>query len=233
MFLTIAPWEFYFPWPHWLQKVMEATNLGPARLPAAEAIALAHGVREFCTGYLAGRHAQWSTNVFGNKWQKSNNVLAFVGRWEFQEGGPSHTYGKGRGSLHCHVLFWMKHLRAISFERFICGTLPTVDPELAALALQRQGSIPGCTGGPVVLAVTARPPAVDASIATQRRLCGGRVARIPNVRLTSFSVPLRRAMVGWTRRLAQILRACVRACVRMVAAGRGDVLRPTAIAVCS
>ena len=39
--LAFAPWEFDFPWPHWLQKIMEATNLGPTQLPTAEAIALA------------------------------------------------------------------------------------------------------------------------------------------------------------------------------------------------
>ena len=143
--LTIAPWEFDFPWPYWLQRLMATTNLGPTQLPAAEAIAVAHAVREFCTSYLSGfgRHRQWSQNLFSHKHKKCNNVLAFVGRWEFQEGGPSHSYGKGRGSLHCHLLFWLKDFRASLLERFICGALPTDDAELAALALQRQRSIPG------------------------------------------------------------------------------------------
>ena len=145
VFVTIAPWEFDFRWPYWLQRLMATSTLGPTQLPAAEAIAVAHAVKEFCTSYLAvfGPHRQWTQNLFSHKHKKCNNVLAFMGRWEFQEGGPSHSYGKGRGSLHCHLLFWLKDFRASLLERFICAALPTDDAELAALALERQRSIPG------------------------------------------------------------------------------------------
>ncbi|CAJ1329622.1 unnamed protein product, partial [Effrenium voratum] len=124
----------------------------PTQLPAAEALAIAHAVQQFCAGYLAGfgPHRPWRKNVFSNKQDKNNNVLAYVGRWEFQEGGQEHEYGKGRGSLHCHLLFWLKNFPASMVENYICASLPETDAELRFLALQRQEGV-GATASQAVV----------------------------------------------------------------------------------
>ena len=140
LFLTIAPWEFDFPFPYWLRKMHEATGLGPTELAGPESLAIAHAVHEFVARYLAGSGPKpWTTNVFSIKQGNDDNVVAYVGRFEFQEGGKEHQYGKGRGSLHVHCLFWLKDLRAACVENEICAELTHSDAELATLAARQVG----------------------------------------------------------------------------------------------
>ena len=140
LFLTIAPWEWDFPFPYRLGKLMDVTQRGPTQLAGPETLALAHAFREFCGGYLAGYapHRPWSRNLFSNKATGQRNVAAYVGRFEFQEGGPTHQYGKGRGSLHCHLLFWFQDARASCLERALTATWPEDADELQHLLEERQ-----------------------------------------------------------------------------------------------
>jgi hypothetical protein len=66
-------------------------------------------------------------------------TVSYVGRFEFQEGGQQHEYGKGRGSLHIHCLFWLANLKASCIEHEICAELPHRDAELATLAERQRG----------------------------------------------------------------------------------------------
>lgn len=116
LFLTVAPWEFDFPW---LRRKHAAAGLGPTKLPGPETLATAHALRQMCSRFLAGfgSHRRWKANLFCAKTCPSgNNVKAYVGRFEFQEGGKEHEYGKGRGSLHLHALFWFDDMKNACLE---------------------------------------------------------------------------------------------------------------------
>ncbi|CAE7476896.1 Kcnh7 [Symbiodinium sp. CCMP2592] len=106
------------------------SGLGPTQLPGPESLCIAHALREFCGAYLAGfgPKKRWRGNLFSNKVAgPNNNVEAYLGRFEFQDGAKSHRYGKGRWSLHVHLLFWFHNFRATFLEDAICAEM-LVDP---------------------------------------------------------------------------------------------------------
>ena len=147
LFLTIAPWEFDFPWPEWVRAHHAISRCGPTQLPAAESLAVAHALQQFCSAYLAGfgSHRRWKHNLFANKTVdgtgQHNNIKAYVGRFEFQEGGAEHKYGKGRGSVHLHALFWFEDNRKACLEDLLGAEFFEHDPELATLARKVQRGI--------------------------------------------------------------------------------------------
>lgn len=147
VFLTIAPWEFDFPWPYWVSRLHDVAGLGPTEMAGPETIAIAHAIHQVCSAYLAGfgPKKQWKTNLFSNKETGHNNVEAYIGRFEFQEGGQEHEYGKGRGSLHIHLLFWVKDLKASFIHREILAEFLHDDAELCCLALRVQRGISAST----------------------------------------------------------------------------------------
>ena len=135
LFLTISPYEWMFPYPYWIRKVHDMLNKGPTDAAGPEVLAVAHALHQLCRGLLAGQtNGVWKTHVFGDKTGGKAGVKAFFGRYEFQEGGADQVYGRGRGSLHLHCLFWFDNVRDLLLDMALCGHLPPDDAELSAVA---------------------------------------------------------------------------------------------------
>lgn len=139
--MTLSPWEQDFPWPHWIRRAHALQNLRPSELAAAEALAVAHALRQTVGGFLAGStNGRWSAHMFGDKSGGPSPVKAFFSRFEYQDGGGHHVYGKGRGSLHVHCLFWFTDVRAVHLESLLCAHLPHEDEDLVRVAKRVQTS---------------------------------------------------------------------------------------------
>jgi AAA domain len=142
---TIAPYEFLFTWPQWLQDLKVKLGRGDMQLPALETIHMVHALRQLVVGFLAGSNGTkptiWREHVFSDKTNPSRSaVLCFWARIELQEGSKNLKY-HGRGSPHVHVLWWFKDVRVLGLERSLRGHLNVEDdPVLAALATQVQQS---------------------------------------------------------------------------------------------
>ena len=138
LFLTVSPYELHFPFPYWVEALHRQMNLGPTEAAAAETLAVAHAISQMCAGFLSGStgHGKWVKHVFADKTGQSKGVRAFYGRLEFQHGGREERYGKGRGSVHFHGLWWFGNIRACNLETQLCAEFPEDDPELCALAQQ-------------------------------------------------------------------------------------------------
>ena len=136
IFLTISPWEWSFPWPAWVSKAHAALGKSATEVPGCEAIAVAHALQQCVAGFLAGHTSgkPWTYHWLGDKSGKQNPVQSFFGRFEYQDGGESHEYGKGRGSLHMHCLFWFTDVRSVGLESLLMAELPSDDVEVETLA---------------------------------------------------------------------------------------------------
>ena len=54
VFLTISPYEWSFPIPHWLSSLRNLTGKGPTQLAAYETIHITHVLEQIICGYLCG-----------------------------------------------------------------------------------------------------------------------------------------------------------------------------------
>ncbi len=142
LFITIAPWERDFPFPYWVRKAKVASGYGCFRHCAAETLSVAHALHQLVAGYMAGKSGphRWTNHLLANQRTGDGNVKAFFARYEFQDGGIMHQYGKGRGSLHLHCLFWLLSPDAAALDQSLCAELPVNDPILAAVASRVQSS---------------------------------------------------------------------------------------------
>eukprot|EP00959_Pyramimonas_sp_CCMP1952_P165531 3460180-Pyramimonas_sp.AAC.1 len=113
IFLTIAPWEWSFPFPEWIRKAHSVLKKGPTDLPGPETLAIAHALHQVCAGLVAGgtgkgAQGRWRSHVFANKSDpKVPGTKAYFARFEFQDKGVEQEFGKGRGSPHVHMLLWL------------------------------------------------------------------------------------------------------------------------------
>lgn len=134
-FITISPYEWDFPKPGWLTKVMEEENLIPTMCGAVETLHIAHVVEQFCKGYMMGRNCKdWGTHEFTHifsdyKRKAVKNVLAGFFRFEYQN----------RRCIHVHILLWIKDVSALNFSLF-SATVPEHDIDLAFLVDRIQPS---------------------------------------------------------------------------------------------
>jgi hypothetical protein len=136
---TMAPYEFLWHWPQWLQDLKQKLNRSDMELPALETLHLVHSLRQIVVGFMAGGNGSkptvWREHVFADKSQPTrNSILCMWYRLEFQEGSKAQHY-HGRGSPHIHVLWWFKDMRTLGLERTLRGNVDVEeDPRIAALA---------------------------------------------------------------------------------------------------
>ena len=136
LFLIISPYEWLFPFPYWLRKVHSVAMKGPTEMAGPEVLCVAHALHQICRGLLAGQtNGRWKTHVFADKTNSSaGGIKCFFGRFEFQEGGVEQVYGRGRGSIHLHCLFWFHLIRNVLLELAIAASAPVDRAEAAVLA---------------------------------------------------------------------------------------------------
>ena len=141
---TCAPYEWSFPWPYWIEQARHVLGRGPTEIGSLEVIAMAHALQQTILGFVCGTTddaARWTTYIMGDtKSVIKNNVLLVFLRLEFQEGKHVGAYSRGRGSLHCHWLVWLKSSINTNLSQEILAHAPSTDPPLAALAFRLQRS---------------------------------------------------------------------------------------------
>ena len=139
LFVTIAPWEWSFPYHVWIMDEMVTMLRSRLHLPAAETLHLAHVLTQCVKGLLAGSTNRHNGNddevfhehIFQDPESKQRCRITFFGRIEFQDGKRkryvrgnrpvSHTY-HGRGTPHLHVLFWLEPLSAAGLAKTVAAT---------------------------------------------------------------------------------------------------------------
>lgn len=151
-FITISPYEWDFPKPGWLSKVMEEENVLPTKCGAVETMHIAHVVEQFCKGYMMGKNCKdWGTHEFTHifsdyKWKSVENVLSGFFRFEYQN----------RRCIHVHILLWIKDISVLNFSLF-SATVPKHDLDIAFLVDRIQ---PSNTSAPF-LSVSHEPNYVE------------------------------------------------------------------------
>ena len=161
LFLTVAPYEWSFPFHHWVED--EATKLLRSRLhlPVAETLRIAHVLTQTVVGFLTGANKQigrkteqaWKSHVFAAKdGSGKKTVVNFFGRLEYQDGKRRRYIGEeevaaqfyhGRGTVHLHLLVWLQHVEAICLESAVAATVPEDNEVVASLVNGSQRSWTG------------------------------------------------------------------------------------------
>jgi hypothetical protein len=140
LFLTVSPYEWLFPWPQEIVSSYEKLNGGPTDVPGLETLCVAHVIHEVCSKFLCGSGSgkPWKKFLLCNK-QNPNlrAVKAYYGRYEYQDGGMEKQVGRGRGSLHLHMLIWLQEHRDVLLEQLFTADF-TDDPYVDALARKVQ-----------------------------------------------------------------------------------------------
>ena len=142
LFLTVAPYEWSFPFHAWVED--EAAKLLRARLklPVAETLHIAHVLAQAVQGLLTGANRKeadgnrraWKSHVFAAKdGSGRKTVLNFFGRLEYQDGKRKRYVNQeeaatqfyhGRGTVHLHLLVWLQHIEAVKLEDAISASVP-------------------------------------------------------------------------------------------------------------
>ena len=162
MFITVAPYEWSFPYHQWVED--EAKKLLRARLqlPVAETLHIAHVLAETVLGFLTGFNQQstgakksraWKSHVFAAQdGSGRKTVLNFFGRLEYQDGKrkryvnqqeAASQFYHGRGTVHLHLLVWLQHVEATKLEESVSATVPADNPVMASLVEGSQRSWTG------------------------------------------------------------------------------------------
>ena len=162
MFITVAPYEWSFPYHEWVQD--EAKKLLRARLqlPVAESLHIAHVLAETVLGFLTGFNQQstgakkeraWKSHVFAAQdGSGRKTVLNFFGRLEYQDGKRKRWVNQqeaatqfyhGRGTVHLHLLVWLQNVEAAKLEESVSATVPADNEVMASLVEGSQRSWTG------------------------------------------------------------------------------------------
>ena len=161
LFLTIAPYEWSWPFHKWVED--EAAKLLRARLqlPVAETLHIAHVLAQTVVGFLTGanrqgshaRGKQWSSHLLAAKdGSGRKTVLNFFGRLEYQDGKrrryvnqdeAATQFYHGRGTVHLHLLVWLQHVESIQLEKVVSATVTADNPVQESLVGGSQRSWTG------------------------------------------------------------------------------------------
>ena len=162
LFLTIAPYEWSFPFHKWVED--EAAKMLRARLqlPVAETLHIAHVLAQTVVGFLTGANRQtagagkkkpWSSHLLSAKdGSGRKTVLNFFGRLEYQDGKrrryvnqeeAAAQFYHGRGTVHVHLLVWLQHVESVQLDKVVSATVPADNPVQESLVEGSQRSWTG------------------------------------------------------------------------------------------
>ena len=161
LFLTIAPYEWSFPYHEYMEDEMKKLLLARLHMAGPEAMHLAHVLTQTVTGFLTGMNSRsrrqdrcWTEHLLGPKdGTDQSTVLNFFARLEFQDGKRKRHFHQpqdyhGRGTVHLHCLIWLENIKAVKLEEVVCATMPEEGSEMEAVAKSGQLSWTG-SGWPV------------------------------------------------------------------------------------
>ena len=160
-FITIAPYEWSFPYHAWVEDEAKKLLRAKLQLPVAETLHIAHALTEAVVGLLTGANQStaahnrkpWSSHIFAAKdGSGRQTVVNFFGRLEYQDGKRKRyvnhqevasQFYHGRGTVHLHLLVWLQHLDAVKLEDSISATVPEDNEVMASLVEGSQRSWTG------------------------------------------------------------------------------------------
>eukprot|EP00438_Fugacium_kawagutii_P025234 Skav236123 [mRNA] locus=scaffold900:1522:8592:- [translate_table: standard] len=162
MFITVAPYEWSFPFHEWIEDEAQKMLRSRLHLPVAETLHIAHVLAQTVVGLLTGANKQtqqqgekkpWISHIFGSKDDSGKKtVLNFFGRLEYQDGKRKRyvnlqeaatQFYHGRGTVHLHLLVWLQHLEAVKLEDSVSATVPADNEVMASLVEGSQRSWTG------------------------------------------------------------------------------------------
>ena len=148
LFITIAPYEWSFPYHRWLEDELLKSLSSRLQMPVSETLHLAHvltqAVKGLLTGANEGMHPK-REHVFAAE-EGSGRVRYWVARLEFQDGKRKRgqyrdaQFYHGRGTVHVHILLWLRNMQDMDLASKIRADLPneTIDAEMLDLVLGSQ-----------------------------------------------------------------------------------------------
>ena len=164
LFITIAPYEWSFPFHAWVEDEMTKLLRCRLRLPVAETLHIAHVLAQAVQGLLTGANNQREGSKRANRAPWTSHILAakdgtgrktvvnFFGRLEYQDGKRrryvdgrelASQFYHGRGTVHLHLLVWLQHLEAVKLEDSLAATVPADNPVMSSLVEGSQRSWTG------------------------------------------------------------------------------------------
>ena len=137
LFITVAPYEWSFPYATWIEDEMKKMFRSRLHLPIAETLHMAHVLGQLVVGFLTGANRSakkggWEKHVFrARDGSGKSTVVSFFARLEFQDGKRRRyinmeeqalQYYHGRGTVHLHLLVWLENVDAIGLEHAVAAT---------------------------------------------------------------------------------------------------------------
>ena len=130
LFVTVAPYEWSFPYPTWLEDEAAKMLRSKLRVPVAESLHIAHILAQLVQGLMTGANSTtdrkknpWRSHIFAAKdGTNRKTVVNFFGRLEYQDGKRKRYVNQqevatqfyhGRGTVHVHLLLWLEHIETV------------------------------------------------------------------------------------------------------------------------
>ncbi|CAE7455269.1 Pif1 [Symbiodinium pilosum] len=147
LFITIAPYEWSFPYHTWLEDELAKTLSSRLEMPVSETLHLAHVLTQAVKGLLAGANDGLKPDkehIFASA-DGSGKVFHWVARLEFQDGKRKRAtfrdaqFYHGRGTIHIHILLWLSRMQDLDLASKIRADVPdAVDAEMRDLVMASQ-----------------------------------------------------------------------------------------------
>ena len=159
IFLTLAPYEWSFPYHEWLRDEMSKMLKERLFLPVGETLHIVHVLVQALKGLVLGqtggkRHRRpWKSNLFRVLDESGQpRRLHFFLRLEYQDGtrkAPTQDY-HGSGRVHVHIIIFARpeDLPQLPVAEAVSATLPE-DPDLRGYVEGSQYDRDGKSGWPV------------------------------------------------------------------------------------
>ena len=126
LFISIAPYEWSFPFHSWVEEEMTKLLRCKLRLPVAETLHIAHVLAQTVQGLLTGANNQMVGQRQASRTPWTSHILAAK---------------DGTGRL--HLLVWLQHLEAVKLEDSLAATAPADNPVMSSLVEGSQRSWTG------------------------------------------------------------------------------------------
>ena len=159
IFLTLAPYEWSFPYHEWLRDEMSKMLKERLFLPIGETLHVVHVLIQALKGLILGQTGRkqkrqpWKSNLFRIVDENGQpRRLHFFLRLEYQDGtrkAPTQDY-HGSGRVHVHMIIFVRpeDLPQLPIAEAISATLPE-DPDLRGYVEGSQYDRDGRSGWPV------------------------------------------------------------------------------------
>ena len=147
LFMTVAPYEWSFPYHYWLEDELAKSLSDKLHAPVAETLHIAHVLTQTVKGLLTGAnegvHGK-REHVFAAA-EGDGRVRYWVARLEFQDGKRKRgvfrqaQFYHGRGTVHVHILLWLEGMQNMDLPSKIRADIPgEEEPEMKDLVVASQ-----------------------------------------------------------------------------------------------